>query len=124
MNEQNKKFDLEERLIDFTVMCLSIAEKLANTRIGNYYSDQLIRSCSSPSLNYAEARSAESRRDFIHKMNICLKELRETNVTLKIIERKKLFTDQFVLEAAKKECNELISIFVTSVQTASANKKA
>ncbi|MCY7408750.1 MAG: four helix bundle protein, partial [Chitinophagales bacterium] len=75
-----KKYDLEERLIDFTALCLDVAEHLPSTRTGNYYSDQLIRSCSVPSLIYGEAKSAESKNDFLHKMKLCLKELRETNI--------------------------------------------
>jgi four helix bundle protein len=86
--------------------------------------NQLIRSCSSPSLNYSEAKSAESKRDFIHKMNVCLKELRETDVTLQIIERKMLLANKTILTEARIENDELISIFVASVQTASRNKMA
>jgi four helix bundle protein len=84
------KYDLEERLIDFAIVVSDVVEGLPATRIGNYIAGQLIRSGCSPALNYGEAQSAESRNDFIHKMKIILKELRESLVSLKIIERKKL----------------------------------
>jgi len=84
----NTKYDLEERLIDFAVIITDIVEALPNTRLGNYIAGQLVRSGLSPALNYGEAQSAESRNDFIHKMKIILKELRESMISLKIIERK------------------------------------
>jgi four helix bundle protein len=84
------KYDLEERLIDFAIVVSDVVEGLPATRIGNYIAGQLIRSGCSPALNYGEAQSADSRNDFIHKMKIILKELRESLVSLKIIERKKL----------------------------------
>ena len=83
----SKKFDLEERLIDFAVLIIEITESLNNTRVGNHISSQLVRSGTSPALHYGEAQSAESRNDFIHKLKILLKELRESLVALKIIKR-------------------------------------
>jgi len=80
------KFDLEERLINFAVMIVRICESIA----ANHLAGQLIRSGTSPSLNYGEAQSGESRKDFIHKIKIVLKELRETYACLKIIHRSKL----------------------------------
>lgn len=115
-------YDLEERLINFTVSVLDLAEKLPNTRVGNYYSDQIIRSCSSPSLNYGEAQAAESKADFIHKMKVCLKELRETSISLKIIKKKKMILEKEIVENILKENLELIAIFTSSIQTAK-NKK-
>ncbi len=113
-----KKFDLDERLIDFSVMIITIVNDLPKTKAGNHLSGQLIRCGTSPALNYAEAQSGESRKDFIHKMKISLKELRETYTCLRIIERAKLFNNSCVLNTAKAENNELISIFVKSVETA------
>ncbi|WP_326935010.1 four helix bundle protein [Flavobacterium sp. PL11] len=83
----------------------------------------MIRSGTSPALNYGEAQSAESTKDFIHKMGICLKELRETFVRLKIIEKSNLISDMSNLLIAKAEANELISIFVSSIKTAKTNLK-
>ena len=83
---------------------------------------QLVRSGTSPILNYGEAQSAESRQDFIHKLKIILKELRETNVSLKIIKKKPLTNNVNKIEHALKECNELIAIFMKSISTANTNK--
>lgn len=120
--KSGKKFDLEERLIDFAVLILEIGESLFNTRAGNHIGGQIIRSGSSPALNYGEAQSAESRNDFVHKFKIILKELRETNVALEIIKRKPLIKKTELVDKAMKECNELISIFVKSIETANKNK--
>ncbi len=117
-----KKFDLEERLIDFAVTILEVGESLFNTRAGNHIGGQIVRSGSSPALNYGEAQSAESRNDFVHKFKIILKELRETNISLKIIKRKPLTKKTELVDKAAKECNELISIFVKSIETATINK--
>ncbi|NHZ86553.1 MAG: four helix bundle protein [Planctomycetia bacterium] len=116
-----KKFDLEERLIEFSVLIIEIVKDIPNTKVGNHLSGQLVRSGTSVSLNYGEAQSGESRKDFIHKMKIVLKELRETYICLKIIQRTKLCKADSKLEKAKKENNELISIFVKSVETAQKN---
>jgi four helix bundle protein len=114
------KYDLEERLIDFAVIITDIIEALPNTRLGNYIAGQLVRSGLSPALNYGEAQSAESRNDFIHKMKVILKELRESMISLKIIEQKAIHNiDKTV--AAKNECNQLIAIFVKSIETAKKN---
>ena len=113
-----KKYDLEERLIDFSVLIIDLTNSLKNTNAGNHLSKQIIRSGSSVSLNYAEAQSAESRKDFIHKMKVVLKELRETIVCLKIIRKANLSNSGQSVEKAVNECHELISIFVKSVVTA------
>ncbi|MDO3641641.1 four helix bundle protein [Mucilaginibacter sp. L3T2-6] len=114
------KFDLEERLIDFAVVVSEIVEGLPATRMGNYLAGQLVRSGCSPALNYGEAQSAESRNDFIHKMKIILKELRESLISLKLIERKKIY-DLQIVNKAKDECNQLVAIFVKSIETAKKN---
>jgi four helix bundle protein len=119
---KNRKYDLEDRLIDFSVRIIDIVEKLPNTRTGNHIANQLIRCGTSPAPNYGEAQSAESRKDFIHKIKICLKELRETKIWLKIIQRKKLLNNTKDVGDAIAECDELISIFVTSIKTAEKNK--
>jgi four helix bundle protein len=122
MNEnKSKKFDLEERLIDFAVLIIEITESLNNTRAGNHISGQLVRSGTSPALHYGEAQSAESRNDFIHKLKILLKELRESLVALKIIKRVSLTKKLETVEKGISECNELISIFVKSIDTAKRN---
>ncbi len=116
-----KRFDLEERLIGYSVLVTEIVETIPNTRAGNHYAGQLIRSGTSPALNYAEAQSGESRKDFIHKLKIVLKELRETIVCLRIIDRTNLFKSKEAIQQAIIESNELISIFVKSIETAQYN---
>ena len=123
MNEKEpQEFDLQDRLIDFAVRIMNVVEALPNNRIGNHIGGQLLRSGTSPAPNYGEARSAESRKDFVHKMKISLKELRETHVWLLIIQRRPLIEPQEKLAPILRECNELISIFVTSIKTAEKNK--
>ena len=117
------KFNLEDRLVDFSVLIIEIVNQIPNTKAGNHLSGQIVRSGTSVSLNYGEAQSGESRRDFIHKIKVVLKELRETYVALKIIHKAKLFKNKTIIIEAKKESNELISIFVKSVETAQKNLK-
>ena len=117
------KFDLEERLIKFAAMIIGLAELLPNSPVGNHMKGQIVRSGTSPALNYGEAQSAESKNDFIHKMSVCLKELRETFVAIKIIKSSKLIKNMNSLEECYNENNELISIFVKSIETAKKNKE-
>ena len=120
-NNENKKFDLEDRLIDFTLRVDEIVESLPSSKLGNYIGSQLIRCGSSPALNYGEAQSAESTKYFIHKLKVILKELRESRICLKIIQKKPLLKPER-LNAIIQENNELIAIFLKSIDTAN-NKK-
>ena len=113
--------DLEKRLIDFAVLIIEICDEMPNTKAGNHLSGQLLRSGTSPALNYGEAQSAESKKDFVHKIQIALKELRESSVNLKICYQAKLYENKEKIEDVMKENNELISIFVKSTQTAKRN---
>lgn len=115
------KIELEERLIEFAAQIILFTDNVKNNYAGNHLSSQIIRSSTSPALNYGEAQSAESKKDFIHKMGICLKELRETFNCLRIIEKASLASDNSKLFELKKEINELISIFVVSIKTAKKN---
>jgi four helix bundle protein len=119
----SKTFDLEDRLIDFAVRIIRTAESLQKNRVANHIAGQLIRCGTSPAPNYGEAQSAESRADFIHKMKVCLKELRETRVWLLMIVRTKMIKPVSKLDSLIQENNELISIFVTSIRTANIGKK-
>ena len=112
-----KPQELEDRLIDFAVMVIGVVEVLPNSKAGNHIAGQLVRSGTSPAPNYGEARSAESRKDFIHKMKTSLKELRESVIWLKIVLRKNLVDERLVTKAIA-ECGELIAIFVSSTRTA------
>ena len=112
-----RKFDLENRLIEFTIKIINAVEALPDTKVGNYFGGQLLRSGSSPALNYGEAQAAESRKDFIHKLKIILKELRETSICLTLLYRKSTIVDDSLL----KESKELIAIFTKSISTAQTN---
>ena len=113
--------ELEDRLIDFAVLIIDLAESNKKNYIGNHLSGQMTRSGTSAPLNYGEAQHAESKRDFLHKMQVVLKELNETLVCLKIIERAKLNSKLQLLKYALKENNELVSIFVSSVKTSKSS---
>ncbi len=121
MSKGNTEFDLEERLIEFAARIIRISESLPKSQIGKHIAGQLIRSGTSPAPNYGEAQSAESRPDFIHKMKVSLKELRETRVWLLMITKAKLIKPTSKLKPLIEENNQLISIFVTSIKTAQNN---
>jgi len=123
MSKETKVYDLEDRLIDFAVRIIRTAESLPKTRAGNHIAGQLIRCGTSPAPNYGEAQGAESHSDFIHKMRICLKELRETKVWLLMIVRANLIKPASKLEPLVNENDELISIFVSSIKTAKKRKR-
>ena len=116
--KSEKKYDLEDRLIEFAVSVIELVESLPNTKSANHLGGQLLRSGTSPSLNYGEAKSGESKNDFIHKMKVCLKELRESYNCLRIIQRAKISPDEQLVIYLINEFNELISIFVKSIVTA------
>lgn len=120
MNEA-KKFDLEDRLIGFSSRIIDVVEALPSTRAGNYIAAQLIRCGLAPSLMYGEAQAAESREDFVHKMKVLLKELKETRVCLKLIIIKEMIKPVEKLHPLQKENEELIAIIAKSVETAKGN---
>ncbi len=119
MEAGNKKYDLDERLIDFAVEIIFFTENLPNSKASNHLGGQLLRSGTAPSLNYGEVKGAESQKDFIHKMKVCLKELRESHNNLRILNRAKIYKNENTMNSLIGECNELISIFVSSIHTAS-----
>lgn len=122
--EYQKTRDLEDRLINFAVTIVSLTASIPGSISGKYLAGQLVRSGLSPALNYGEARSAESVGDFIHKMKIALKELRESFISLRILKTCKILNNEMTIDACLSECNELIAIFVKSIQTAEAKRKA
>ena len=113
--------ELENRLVRFSVMCIKLVREVKQVEEGKHLCTHLIRSGTSAALNYAEARDGESLRDFIHKMKIVLKELREVFVCTKILSEANLCHSNTALECTKNEANQLISIFVQSVKTAQKN---
>ena len=115
--------NLQGRLIDFAVTIIKTADLLPDTKIGKHIRGQIIRSGTSPAPNYGEAQDAESRADFIHKIKISLKELRETKVWLQMIARSSLIKPSEKLEPIIRETDELISILVASVRTAKKNSR-
>jgi len=119
--ETERAFDLEDRVIDFAVRIMKLVEALPRTRVGNHVAGQLLRSGTSPAFNYGEVQSAESRNDFIHKVKVGLKELRETRVGLLMIQRKPILPVRKTADLLA-ECEELIRIFTTSVRTAEKNR--
>ncbi len=121
---ESKKFDLEDRLVDFTCRMIDVVESLPNSRAGNYIAGQLIRSCHSPTFNYGEVQAAESINDFIHKMGVVLKELKECRAALKIIIKKGLILPPTKLEGIYKETEQLIAITAKSISTAKKNRDA
>ena len=114
-------YDLEERLVDFAVRIIHVTESLPDTRAGKHIAGQMMRSGTSPAPNYGEAQGAESPADFVHKMKISLKELRETKVWLKIIKRSEMITPTTRLDELTEECDQLIAIFFKSIETAKTN---
>ena len=122
MNKKN--YDLEDRLVAFSSLVIDIVEALPGTKAGNHIGSQLIRCGLSAALLYGEAQSAESREDFIHKMKIGAKELKETRICLKIIRKRNLIENLQHLENTYKEDEELIAIFSKSISTAKKNKAA
>ena len=118
----NKK-DIENRLINFSVEISEWIIQLRKHPTVMHLKDQIIRSSTSAALNYGEAQSAESKKDFIHKINIVLKELRETQINLKIISRLDKFSHDQQIKDLMKENDELLAIFFRTLQTAKSNLK-
>ena len=111
---------LEERLIDFAVRIIRLSARLPRTPAGRHVAGQILRSGTSPAPNYGEARGAESRADFIHKIRVVLKELNETSIWLRIIERSELLPRELLVDIIQ-ENGDLCRIFTASLKTARAN---
>ncbi len=114
---------IEKRLIAFSVENINLCRNLNNEYVSQHLTNQLVRSSTSSALNFGEAQAAESRKDFIHKSSIVLKELRETFIYLKIIQNAKLIKNNYSIKHHITECNELISIFHKTIKTSKSNIK-
>jgi four helix bundle protein len=114
---------LEERLIDFAVRIIKLSASLPKTPAGNHIAGQILRSGTSPAPNYGEARGAESHADFVHKLGIVLKELNETSIWLRIIERSQLLSEKS-LGHIIQENSTLCKIFTASLKTSRAHKRS
>ena len=120
-----KSDQVEDRLVDFGVRVARMSEQLPRTELGRYYANQILRASNAPAPMYGEARCSESSADFVHKMKLALKELNETRIWMKMIERYGFFKPD-VLTELKSENFQLIKIFSASIATAkknAANKK-
>ena len=117
-----RKYDLEDRLLEYAASIVRLVEKMPNTRAANHVGGQLLRSGTSPLFNHGEAQAAESPNDFVHKMKVCLKELRESQRALRLIKKVPLTDDPADLDPLLRETDELIRIFVASIRTAEKNK--
>ncbi len=117
-----KHYDLEDRLLEFAARIVRLVEQLPDNRAGNHVAGHLLRSGTSPLPNHGEAQAAESTNDFIHKLRICLKELRESYRWLRLIQRVPLLKPALV-EPLAVETEELIQIFVCSIKTAESRRK-
>ena len=119
---QTKAIELEERLIDFAVRIIRLTTHLPQTPAGKHVAGQILRSGTSPAPNYGEARGAESHADFVHKIGIVLKELNETSIWLRVIDRSEMLKKE-LLTGIFEENRELCRIFTASVTTARANRR-
>jgi four helix bundle protein len=120
---KKQTYDLEESWLEYSVRIVKIVEQLPNTRVGNHVAGQLLKSGTSPYSNHGEAQAAESPKDFIHKLRIALKELREAQRWLKLIQRVPLIRKPGLLNDILQETEELIKIFVTSIKTSEKKQK-
>ena len=120
---KKQTFDLEERLLEYSVRIVKLVEQLPKTRTGNHIAGQLLRSGTSPYPNHGEAQAAESSKDFVHKLRISLKELRESKRWLKLILKVPLIDKSNLVDDILEETEQLIKIFVTSVKTADKKNK-
>jgi len=116
-SSQSRADELEQRLIDFAVRIVKLSANLPGTPAGKHIAGQILRSGTSPAPNYGEARGAESHADFVHKLRIVLKELNETSIWLRVIERSRILKPELLTEIIL-ENNELCRIFTTSLKTA------
>lgn len=118
-----RKYDLEDRLLNYAALILQVVEQLQNTRVGNHIAGQLLRCGTSPLPNHGEAEAAESSDDFAHKLKVCLKELRESRRWLLLIQRAEILGNKQLLSAALQETEELIRIFFASLRTVAKRKR-
>ncbi|MEI6105822.1 MAG: four helix bundle protein [Opitutae bacterium] len=117
-NEQADQ--IEERLINFGVQIILLTDQLPVSPSSQHIARQVLRSGTSPAPNYGEARGAESRADFVHKLGVALKELNETKIWLKMMARAKLVTTDAV-SGVLDECQQLARLLNASIQTARRN---
>jgi len=113
--------ELETRLVEYSVSIIKLSANLKNCEASQVLKSQILRSGTSSALNYAEAQNAESKKDFIHKVRIAYKELRETYLNLKIMEKAVLCRDMSLVYDLLVETGELLAIFTSILKTAKRN---
>lgn len=114
--------DILDRLLDFGARAGKVVDALPDTRLGRHIAGQLVRSGTSPAPNYDEGRAAESVDDFCHKLNVALKEMRESHVWLQMIAKAGLLPDHRLADMLD-ECDQLRRILAQSIVTAKRNRK-
>ena len=120
--QKETRFDLEERLLEFSARIIRLVDALPNTRAANHVAGQLLRCGTPPYGNHGEVEAAESRKDFIHKLRICLKELKESKRWLRLLEKAAMLSGAR-MSPILCETEELIRIFFVSIRTAEKNLK-
>ncbi|MBO0695160.1 MAG: four helix bundle protein [Verrucomicrobia bacterium] len=121
-SQGRQRFDLEDRLLEFSARIIRLVDAMPNTRAANHLAGQLLRCGTSPYGNHGEVEAAESRKDFIHKLKICLKELKETRRWLRLVAKSSMLPAPN-MTAILNETEELIKIFFSSVRTTERNSK-
>jgi four helix bundle protein len=124
MGKDKPAYDLEERLLAHAVQIVRLIDKLPDTPAGQHVAGQLLRCGTSPYPHHGEAQAAESADDFIHKMKVCLKELKETIRWLKLAQAVPLIQPSEVFHPLIDETDQLIKIFAKSIQTAERGRDA
>lgn len=118
-----KTYDLEERLLDYGARIINLCRLLHHDLAERHIAGQLLRSGTAPASHHAEAQAAESNADFIHKMRIALKELRESDRWLKLLKRSEIHVAPEMQTQLLDESDQLIRIFITSIRTAEQRKR-
>jgi four helix bundle protein len=116
------RFDLEERLLEYAVRIIRLVDALPAGPAGRHVANQLLRCGTSPLANHGEVQGAESRKDFIHKLGLCLKEIREARRWLRLVHRVPLVPPRKI-DPLIAETEALIKIFAASIRTAKQNKR-
>ena len=119
--ERRKDEELADRFLDFTARIIKLVGGFPNTPVGKHIGRQLLSSGTSPGANYEEARGSESNADFIHKLSVVLKELKESRYWLRVVRRIPLVSEE-TTKPLLEECEQLIAIIGKSISTARKRK--
>jgi four helix bundle protein len=117
-----QNYDLEDRLLEYSVRIINVVDAMAPSHAASHVGDQLLRSGTSPYGHHGEAEGAESRADFLHKLRVCHKELRESRRWLRLVERARMVKNPTLLDTLIDEGGQLVRIFAASIRTAERNR--